>query len=102
MGDNRVFFSFGPRQLSFKMKSMLVLAFLVAVASANLLPGDEGFGEDHDHHHHHDDHEHEHHHDHEHEHHHHDAPIAIVKSVNEANPEAGSYAFSFEAENGIV
>merc|ERR1711911_109122 len=57
-----------------KMKSMLVFAVLVAVAAANLLPGDEGYDEhDHDHHHHHD-HEHEHHeHEHhEHEHHHHE------------------------------
>ena len=79
---------------------MLVFAVLVAVAAANLLPGDEGYDEhDHDHHHHHD-HEHEHHeHEHhEHEHHHHETsenaqPIAIVKSASESDPNTGKYSF---------
>merc|ERR1712137_746875 len=87
---------------------MLVFAVLLAVAAANLLPGDEGYDEhDHDHHHHHD-HEHEHHeHEHhEHEHHHHETsenaqPIAIVKSASESDPNTGKYSFSFETENGI-
>merc|ERR1712136_27927 len=64
---------------SSKMKSMLLLAVLVAVATASLLPGDENF------------------HDHDHEH----PQIAILKSSSESNPETGKYSFSFETENGI-
>merc|ERR550534_2412845 len=90
-------FTSEPSSIS-KMKSMLVFAVLVAVAAANLLPGDEGYDEhDHDHHHHD---------DHEHEHHHHETsenaqPIAIVKSASESDPNTGKYSFSFETENGI-
>merc|ERR550534_2933066 len=101
-------FTSEPSSIS-KMKSMLVFAVLVAVAAANLLPGDEGYDEhDHDHHHHdheHEHHEHEHHeHEHhEHEHHHHETsenaqPIAIVKSASESDPNTGKYSFSFESD----
>merc|ERR1711911_160579 len=83
-------FTSEPSSIS-KMKSMLVFAVLVAVAAANLLPGDEGY----------DEHEH-----HEHEHHHHETsenaqPIAIVKSASESDPNTGKYSFSFETENSI-
>merc|ERR1712135_101542 len=71
------------RRFSSKMKSMLLLAVLVAVATASLLPGDENF------------------HDHDHEHHHEHPQIAILKSSSESNPETSKYSFSFETENGI-
>merc|ERR1712116_99331 len=65
---------------------MLVFAVLVAVAAANLLPGDEGYDEhDHDHHHHHETSENA-------------QPIAIVKSASESDPNTGKYSFSFETE----
>merc|ERR1711911_328920 len=81
-------FTSEPSSIS-KMKSMLVFAVLVAVAGANLLPGDEGYDE----------------HDQD-EHHHHETsenaqPIAIVKSASESDPNTGKYSFSFETENGI-
>merc|ERR1711928_280375 len=68
---------------------MLVFAVLVAVAAANLLPGDEGYDEhDHDQHHHHETSENA-------------QPIAIVKSASESDPNTAKYSFSFETENGI-
>merc|ERR1712200_328253 len=79
-------FTSEPSSIS-KMKSMLVFAVLVAVAAANLLPGDEGYDE-HDHDHHHETSENA-------------QPIAIVKSASESDPNTGKYSFSFETENGI-
>merc|ERR1712126_340842 len=91
MGHSNILQSSSPDVVfSSKMKSMLLLAVLVAVATASLLPGDENF-HDHDHEHH----------QHDHDHHHEHPQIAILKSSSESNPETGKYSFSFETENGI-
>merc|ERR1712133_234657 len=80
MGHSNILQSSSPDVVfSSKMKSMLLLAVLGAVATASLLPGDENF----------------------HDHHHEHPQIAILKSSSESNPETGKYSFSFETENGI-